>query len=240
MDDVLAQTLTPDEAALWQQYLSAEAQGQRSRTLIALRKFVEALQADSEERRQHFAETYCRQVVNEGRTLPLREPLFAAIIGPYLVSVHQQGNDNAANWIAYFHLNFLNMPSSQMLLDLPRMSPINLLSDAFRRNPDNAQTQELLIQKLEEQFDYAVHEVPSGVLYGIKGATVIECQEWEMDLALFCEVVQKRNETEKYQEAIRYWSFHFHGYADYLTHRDQYESYADYIDRHWQPKDEAD
>ena len=39
---------------------------------------------------------------------------------------------------------------------------------------------------------------------------------------------------EKYETAIYYWDFHFRGYADYLTHRKQYQNYADYINQHWQ------
>ena len=61
-----------------------------------------------------------------------------------------------------------------------------------------------------------------------------ECQEWQDDLALFREVVQKRGIADKYAEAMRYWNFHFRGYADYLTHREQYQNYADYIEKHWQ------
>jgi len=223
----------PGGALLWQQYLSAEAQGQRARALSALRKFVEALQNAPEERRYQFAEMFCRQMADVGDALPLREPLFAGIIGPYLVSAHQQGVEDAGRWLAFFHPHFLNMPPSQRLVDLvDAMSPIALLTEAFRRNPDNVQTQDLLIQKLAQQFEYAVHEVPSGVLYAADGATVAECREWEGDLMLFREVVRRRRVAEKYETAIRSWGFHFHGYADYLTHREQYRDYAQHIERH--------
>ena len=124
------------------------------------------------------------------------------------------------------------MPPAAGLLGLSSLSPIDLLSEAFRRDPEDAWTQDLLIEKMAQQFGYAVHEVPSGVLYGTNGATVAECQEWESDLALFREVVQKRGVAEKYKMAIHYWGFHFHGYGDYLTHREQYRNYADYIERH--------
>ena len=45
-------------------------------------------------------------------------------------------------------------------------------------------------------------------------------------------MVQKRDVAEKYEAAMRYWGFHFYGYGDYLTHREQYRNYADYIERH--------
>ncbi len=111
---------------------------------------------------------------------------------------------------------------------------MKLLEEAFRRNPDDVLTQDELIKEFAYHFDYAVHEVPAGVLNGNTGSTVAECQEWLGDLALFREVVQKRGLTGKYETAVHYWDFHFRGYADYLTHRDQYQNYADYINQHWQ------
>jgi len=198
-----------------------------------LRKFVEALQGASEERRRQFAEAFCRRMADAGNELPLREPLFAGIIGPFIISAYQEDKEYARRWLAYFHPYFLNMPPSQRLIELvDSLSPIALLTEAFRCDPDNIQTQDLLIQKLAQQFAYAVHEVPSGVLYGADGATVAECREWESDLALFREVVQKRQVAEEYETVMRYWGFHFRGYADYLTHREQYRNYTDYIGRH--------
>ena len=231
----LISTLSADEAVLWQQYLAAEASGYRKRILATLAGFVQALQNGPEEQRHNFAETFCRQVADAGGKLPLREPLFAGVIGPYLVAAYARGEENAGRWLAHFDLSFWNMPPSQKLIDLTySQSPIALLSEAFRRDPHNVHTQDLLIQKLSDQFAYAVHEVPAGILNGNTGSTVAECQEWQDHLALFREVVQKRGVAEKYAKAMRYWNFHFRGYADYLTHREQYENYADYINRHWQ------
>ena len=235
MSDALTDALDADQARLWQHYLAAEASGYRKHILAALAEFVQALQEGSEEQRHNFAETVCRQIADAGQKLPLREPLFAGIIGPYLVSAYEKREENAGRWLAYFDLHFWNMPPSQKLIDLTYShSPIALLTEAFRQDPNNLHTQDLLIKKLSDQLNYAVHEVPAGVLYGFDGATVAECQEWLDDLALFREVVQKRGLTEKYETAMRYWDFHFHGYADYLTHQEQYQNYANYINRHWQ------
>ncbi len=235
MNNALTDTLSPEQNLLWQQYLAAEAQGVRPQTLSALSKFVEALQADTQKRRDAFTEEFCCQMADDGVPLPLREPLFASIIGPYLVSSYQNRDRNAGRWLSHFYSQFRNMPPAQRLIDLPDLpSPMELLMQAYRRDPDNIQTQDALIQYYAQQFAYTVHEVPSGVLYGHDGATVAECEEWQNNLALFQEAVQRRGLTEKYETAVRYWNFHFHGYADYLTHRKQYQDYADYISRHWQ------
>ena len=133
MADVLTQTLGSSEAILWQQYLSAEAQGKRVRALLDLRSFVQAIQDGPEKQRHDFAETFCRQIVDFGETIPLRQPLFAGIIGPYLVLARQQEKEDAERWLTYFYPHFLNLPPSERLIELDdSLSSISLLAVAFR------------------------------------------------------------------------------------------------------------
>lgn len=226
--------LTPNQALLWQQYLFAEAEGIRPRFLSALSDFIGALREDTQEQRNNFAQIFCRQAADRGEILPLREPLFAGIIGPYLVSAYQNGDSNAGRWIAHYYRFFIIPSARNALAGIGLPSPMKLLEEAFRRSPDDALTQDALVQEFMDRFRYTVHEVPSGVLYTANGATVAECKEWQKDLALFEEVVRRRGLDEKYEMEIREWDFHFRGYADYLTHREQYQSYGDYISRHWQ------
>ena len=234
MNDV-ADALDAEQAQLWQQYLSAEALGYRKSTLAALRDFVQSLQAGSEKQKRSFTEAFCRQMADAREKLPLREPLFAGVIGPYLVTAYQKGEEDVEGWLLYFCPYFRNMPPSQKLIDVPSLPPpMELLAQAYQRDPANILTQDALIQYYANLFAYAVHEVPAGVLYGTDGATAAECQEWLDNLALFREVVQKRGITENYETALRYWEFHFRGYADYLMHREQYRNYEEYISRHWQ------
>ena len=174
-------------------------------------------------------------MADDGVPLPLREPLFARIIGPYLVSAFQKKRKDSERYLAYFYPHFRNMPAAQKLIDVPDPPPpMDLLAQAYRRDPDDVQTQNALVQYYAQQFAYAVHEVPFGVLYGHDGATIAECGKWQKDLAIFEEAVQRRGLTEKYAVSIHYWDFHFRGYADYLTHREQYRNYEGYTEKHWQ------
>ncbi len=233
MPDTLTNTLAPAQAALWRDYLIAEARGLRTEALATLRVFVSALQNGPAEERQAFAAEFCRLVADAGVTLPRREPLFAGLLAPYLVSAHEQGESGASRRRAYFQDEFAKRPPSECLR-LPSASPIDLLRQALEENPADAQAREMLLRHLEYHFNYAVHEVPAGVLESAKGATVAQCREMEEDLALFREVAEAHGVTAQYEADIQEWAFHFRGYADYLTHRTQYENYADYIERHTQ------
>lgn len=238
MENTLTETLAPAQAALWQSYLAAEARGLRAETLSTLRAFVDALQAGPAEQRQGFAAEFCRLAADEGAALPRREPLFAGILAPSLLSAYDRGDDHAGRRLAFFRDGFWKQPLSH---PLHQAAPtrLDLLREAFQQNPADARTRELLLRLLQDDFEYAVHEVPAGVLRGNKGATVAQCREEEEDLALFREVAEAHGVTAQYKAAMHKWAFHFHGYADYQTHRAEYENYATYIERHWQAEHEV-
>jgi hypothetical protein len=74
--------------------------------------------------------------------------------------------------------------------------------------------------------------VPSGVLYGIDGASPEQCQELEEELEEFCRMVVQETMQDHYAELIRLCRLHFRGYRDYLLRRDEYGSYAAYLAQH--------
>lgn len=233
MENTLTETLAPAQAALWQSYLAAEARGLRAETLSTLRAFVDALQAGPAEQRQGFAAEFCRLAADEGARMPRREPLFAGILAPYLLAAYDRGDDHAGRRLAFFREGFWQLHPSHPLHQSAPL-PLDLLREAFQEDPGDARTRELLLRLLENDFDYAIHEVPAGVLRGNKGMTVAECREAEEDLALFRAVAEAHGVTAQYEADMHEWAFHFHGYADYLTHRAEYGNYAAYIKRHWQ------
>lgn len=233
MEDTLTDTLAPALAALWQNYLADEARGLRTDTLTTLRTFIDALQTGPAEQQQLFAAEFCRLAADEGATLPRREPLFAGVLAPYLRAAYEREEEYAGRQLVFFREDFWKLPQNHPLYQsAPHI--IDLLHEAFQQNPADTRTREMLLRHLRDSFEYAVHEVPDGVLYGFDGATVAECHEWEEDLALFREVAEAHSVAAQYEVAMQKWAFHFHGYADYLTHRADYGNYATYIKRHWQ------
>ncbi len=235
MSDTLTDTLTPAQAALWREYLAAEAQHLRTETLSTLRTFINALQSGSAEQQEAFAAEFCRLIADEGAELPRRVPLFGEVIAPYLLAAYNRGDDRADRRLAFFRAKFWSLPPSHPLHQAAP-SPFDLLREAFQKDHTDARTRELLLRLMESDFDYAIHEIPAGVLRGNKGITVAECREEEEDLALFRTVAEAHGVTAQYAAEIDEWAFHFHGYADYLTRRTEYESYADYIERHTQER----
>lgn len=258
VDELVLAALTPSQAALWKHYQQLEIQGLRKPALQTLTAFINALKADTDQRRVSFTEAFCLCAVGGNVTLrshgggregndqavsgiydkavifSLRRPLLAEIIAPCLTALYYQRDVRVPYWLAVLYFHLRSLPADLLPTDFPELSQNALLREAMKYEPSNTEARARLINSLSSQFNYALHELPSGVLFGWNGATVEECEIWMKDLEEFRKLVEEQGETEKYRTEIHEWGFHFRGYADYLTYREQYQNYADYISRHWQ------
>jgi hypothetical protein len=77
-------------------------------------------------------------------------------------------------------------------------------------------------------IDYAVHELPSGVLWGPDAATPAQCVEMLTDLDAFAGVCHRLglDDHTEFMEACRW---HFDHYPHYLERRRHFVDYATYI-----------
>ena len=87
---------------------------------------------------------------------------------------------------------------------------------------------------LESYFTYrnwidgAVHELPSGVLWGANGATIAECAEMQEGLDEF-EALCRRLELTDHTDYIEACRWHFDHYPHYLSRRRHFASYETYV-----------
>ncbi len=88
-----------------------------------------------------------------------------------------------------------------------------LFKRAFATRPQDEELRRLLLSSLRQGFAYAQHEWPSGILYGINGAAIAECEEIALEAALARELDQKaehaafldefENRLRQYQKRLR-------------------------------------
>lgn len=83
---------------------------------------------------------------------------------------------------------------------------------------------------LSLDLEYAVHELPTGILNGIDGATPDGCLELLHLLEEYTSTCQQLRIDCSADS--RYYAMHFQGYQDYLLHRHLYNNYLDYIHQH--------
>ncbi|MCW1921830.1 hypothetical protein OKA05_04655 [Luteolibacter arcticus] len=84
---------------------------------------------------------------------------------------------------------------------------------------------------MRSRFDYALHELPLGVLYGHDGATIEECGELLEELEGY-ERLADQVGHEGDRDLISKARFHIPAYRQYLEEHDRYTTYAQYLSLH--------
>lgn len=234
MSERLESTLDDRDAALWRQYLDLERKGVRKQALALLDEFVTALSAYPPERRAAFTRTFCALATAKDAKLPARQPLLVGVICPYLADASARGEISALRWMVGLHDRNTPLYECRHLFDPERFGTADLLCEILAQDPEDSTARRRLIRELAYWFDYSIHEVPAGVLSGfsMEGATIPQCHELLDELEEFRGLVETEGLREDYEDRICVWAFHFRGYANYLSNREEYESYADYIERH--------
>jgi len=83
-----------------------------------------------------------------------------------------------------------------------------------------------------DYFEYSLHELPSGVLYGQNSATVEQCSKMIRELADYTSLCTEIGSEDEDRDIIGEASFYIPAYRDYLIHRESYDSFASYIKTH--------
>jgi hypothetical protein len=158
----------------------------------------------------------------------IRMPLFAQLIYPVLKREIESENLQAI-CVMLQHTTLLNNYNFMQKID-DGYSEKALINRYLQHEPDDREVLMKNAAFLHNALYYALHELPSGVLYGRDGATMDGCKEL-LDLLeeykSACQKLQIDRDAD-----IRYYAMHFRGYQDYLLHRDLYTNYRDYIDQH--------
>jgi hypothetical protein len=223
--------LSPVIRALWDDYLDQERQKVRSHMLPALEQFVAALEGASPVERESWALMLAEEVVDHEVPVPVRLPLFRKVLFPALLFGYRQQIPGCARWLAGFFQLLCNSPECLNQLAPDERNVVALLRAALQTDPSDVRSRKRLVRVLASSLEYAIHEVPSGVLFGNNGATIAECDELIDELEQFCGVADADGCIEQYRELISDCRLHFTAYREYLKNRGGFVNYEDYLDQ---------
>jgi hypothetical protein len=111
-------------------------------------------------------------------------------------------------------------------------TPLALLRHAERWSPDDKQVLAALVASDVDGFNYAMHEIPAGILYGLDGASAAECQELLEDLQLLEQRLLKLGWQSKYATTIAFWRRMVDLYRAYRM-QSAVRGFADYLSVHF-------
>jgi hypothetical protein len=221
--------LTDDQRKLWAAYQTAEGRAPRAEKLRTLDSFLDALEISPPSDWFPWARSIAEQVVDQGLNLVIRRPLFKRAVFPALLAGYQAHLPGCARWLAGLADHLRSNPECRERLRPEEATELGLLWAAIRDDPADRHSRLRLIEKVASRLRYSIHEVPSGVLYGIDGASPDQCLELEEELEEFCRLVELEPMHKRYADLIGECHLHFQAYRDYLLHREKYASYAAYL-----------
>jgi hypothetical protein len=158
----------------------------------------------------------------------IRMPLFAQLVYPVLEREITSDNLQAI-YVMLQYTPLLNRYNMMQKISNGYFEGA-LIQRYLQQKPDD---HEVLMKKkalLLNTLYYALHELPHGVLYGNRGATVDECKKLLDILEEYTSTCQKLHIDR--DADIRYYAMHLRSYQDYLLHRHRYNNYLDYIHQH--------
>jgi hypothetical protein len=214
---------------LWEDYLRAEALGTRTDKLARLEVFLDRFAAQAAETRSSWALEIARQVVDDGVDLPIRMPLFRRALFPALREAILQRMPGAARWLAGLSQHVYRARDCWFQLPANCQTEVGLLKLALQHDATDERSRVKLVHVQARHLAFTLHEVPSGVLYGMNGATIEECQDLQLELADFRQQVSQAGMSEEYATLIEECAFHFAHYPRYLAERASYRSYELYL-----------
>ena len=219
--------LPPDLEVTWQRYLEEEKNGVRTEALRQLDRFVDALLTQPPSLRRSWAMHIAATLVDEGIDVPVRFPLFRRVLLPVLVEGVNRHGPGCARWLAAFEsMLYHSLPTG---LPPELESRTGLLREAIRLDPSDQRALEQLIASEASYFNYTLHELPTGVLYGHNGATLEQCEKLLDGLKEFETHVHQSEQALQYQELVNECRFHYQAYRQYLMTNRETTSYERYL-----------
>lgn len=219
------------QSQLWGVYEAAEGRGTREDKLRALGAFLDSLAESATSEWFPWARALAARVVDEGLPIIIRRPLFVQAIFPALLAGHREGMPGCARWLAGLSDHVVRNRDCRAQLPETERSESGLLRAALRADANDRPSRRRLIEVVAQQLRYSLHELPSGLLYGMGAATPEQCRELEGELAEFQGWVAEEGQEELYRELVGRCRFHFRAYRDYLLNRGKHLSYANYLEQ---------
>ncbi len=217
---------------LWTDYLSSENRCTRLESLDVLNRFIGSILVLSPEIWQMWARDLCKKIVDDGSAIPLRMPLFQRVVFPALLADLHNLYSRSALYLASFAQQLYKSQSCMEQLPIEMRSELGLLLEAMRLAPNDKSVIERLLNVMRRRFDYTLHELPIGVLYGIDFATIEECDLMLTELDKYQGLVKQLGEGEEHyegQKIIQELRFHIPAYKQYLSELAVHQNYETFL-----------
>ncbi len=223
--------LTLHQSELWEVYQQHEKHGSREEKSTSLAAFLEALDESPMECWRDWALNIARQVIDDEQDIVVRLPLWRGALFPVLLEGFQEKRAGCARWLAGFARKGYLREDCKLQLPPDCQSTLGLLRAATAHDPSDLKAAQQLVKDWSDEFEYALHELPDGVLYANHFASAEECLQLWSELAEFVALVDQLGFAIPYGEIIAECEFYFHTFRDFRLCAKEGERYAVYLQK---------
>lgn len=167
------------DATLFEKYTELNAVGRKSEAKAAMVQFVASFASLGEKQAWSRDHLQSLEINGGGR---VRHELYEGVIFPALLEGYRRNDAWSLFWLAKTIQNLFSAQQLHKLVD--RKSDLDLLMQAFALDEGSTEIRDALLRRLVSEFEYCEHEWPSGILYGLDGATPVECDLLMDELSL--------------------------------------------------------
>ncbi len=154
----------------YQEFQRLLAEGRRPEASSALQRFIASFTPDDDRR------AWVRSFLESGDFgHRIRHELYEHLIFPVLLDGYRRSEVWSTFWLAKTAQNLY--ASAALHAQIEYRSEQQLLREAYELEPENAGIRKSLLGALLRWFAYCQHEWPTGILFGVDGATPEECKQ---------------------------------------------------------------
>lgn len=156
--------LTTDQKLLWESYLDFKAKGIKAKSKDTLKKFVDSVKSDSKENIDLIALKIKK--LSDNKKISIQFPLFKEIVLPTLIKFAKQNKPGFHRMIAeheqfFFSDNRLtDYLNNEFDIKEKFFDTVKFFEIELKINPNDSRIAELLVNKIAQGLDYAIHELP--------------------------------------------------------------------------------
>lgn len=190
------------ELEYYKQYLHYKTLGFRTQARQHLQQFITSFASFTEK------ELWTHEFLEnpECDLYRIRYELYEQVVFPVLLSGYQKRDPWSVLWLARTAQNFYRVKHLHKQIDFK--TDYGLLNECYLLDPSNYEVHKDLLNIQIQWLQYCIHEYPTGILYGVNGATIDECQkilsEVEFARKLDVEKIQDKFLNEVQSKVLEY------------------------------------
>lgn len=176
----------------YQDYEKYQEKGLKKDATRSLRAFISSFEDDKE-----IEEWVCGNLpeLAEKNHSQIRYEIFKDLVYPVLKKGYLNNDLESTLWLAKLFENV----SREQDIELGDISDLYLYNKCYEIDPNNNEVRLTLLYRLVDWLKFSEHEWPQGILYGMDGATLEQCEE----ISSVIERIITLDRENKYSEPIK-------------------------------------